>query len=437
MSIGIITLIIWGSLLILLLSGLPVAFCLMGVAVMGYFFFMGPATLYVFFANTANLLTTDIYIALPMFIFMATILQFSGLASALYDMMYKWLGGLRGGLAMGTVIICTLLAAMTGLSATGTLSMGMIAYPEMRKRGYEKNMAVGCILAGGTLGPLIPPSILMIVVGALATLSVGKVFIGGIFPGLVMSFLFICYIGIRCFRNPEVGPSLPPEERANWKEKFTSLRGSALPIILIILVLGTIYGGICTPTEAGGIGAFGALVCAAIYRKLNIENLKTAVSTSFRMVAMVFWIMIGGTLFSSLCNSTGVTHFIGGILVGLPFGGIGILIVMMVIVFILGMFIDPIAITLICLPVFLPVVKELGFDVLWFCLLFVMNTIIGFITPPFGANLFYFKGLGYKEITMADVYRAALPFIIPMVITLILCIVFPQILLWLPNTMIK
>jgi len=425
-----------GTLLIGLLTGLPVAFVLIGISILFIFIFASPliayAGVFVFFKT----ITTDIFIAAPLFVFMAYVLQFSGIAAALYETMYKWFGGLRGGLAMGTVAICTLLAAMTGLGATGVVTMGVIALPEMLKRGYNKSMAIGCIPFGGALGPLIPPSVLMIIVGGFASLSIGRMFIGGVFPGLLMAALAIIYIGVRCYRQPEAGPALAPEERASWSEKFKSLQGVMAPIILIVLVIGSIYTGICTPSEAGGIGAFGALICAAIYRQLNWQNLRQAGLGTVRLVAMVMWLLIGGGCFSTLLGATGVGHFISGLLTGLPVGTMGVLIVMMVIGLTLGMFMDGAAITMICIPVFMPVVYQLGLDPLWFGLLFTMNMIIGYITPPFGMNLFYMKGLVPKDISMMDIYRSIIPYVVISIIVLILCIVFPQILLWLPNKMI-
>jgi len=437
MTIGSITIIIWSFLFLLMMTGFPVAFSMLSIAVVGYIVFVGPQALYTIFPIVFRNLTTDIYIAIPLFIFMAAVFQVSGVGDRLYETMYKWMAGLRGGLAIGTVAICTVVAAITGLGGTGTVTMGLLAYPEMRKRGYEKRMAIGCIPAGGALGPLIPPSIPMILVGNLSSVSVGKLFMAGILPGLICSLFFMLYIAIRCFLNPDLGPPLPREERSNWKEKFISLRGVWAPILLILLVLGGIYSGACTPTEAGGIGAAGALICAAIYRNLNRENLRWAVITTMRVNAMVMWLVIGGASFSSLCGITGVTNFVRDILVGLPVGPMGVLLIMLLILFIMGMFIENASIIMICLPIMMPTALALGFDPLWFGLIFTMMVIIGMITPVFGYNLFYFKGLGHADVSMMDIYIAILPYIPLMLAALALCIIFPEIVLWIPNTMIK
>ncbi len=437
MTIGVITIIIWSALLVLMLTGFPVAFSMLSVAVVGYIVFVGPQALYTISPIVFRNLTTDIYIAIPLFIFMAAVFQVSGVGDRMYETMYKWMAGLRGGLAIGTVAICTVVAAITGLGGTGTVTMGLLAYPEMRKRGYEKRIAIGCIPAGGALGPLIPPSIPMILVGNLSSVSVGKLFMAGILPGLICSALFMLYIAIKCFLTPSLGPPIPPAEQASWEEKFVSLRGVWAPILLILLVLGGIYSGVCTPSEAGGIGAGGAVLCAAFYHNLNRKNLWWAVTTTMRVNAMVMWLVIGGASFSSLCGITGVTHFVGDILVGLPIGPWGVLVVMLIILFIMGMFIENASIIMICLPIMMPAALALGFDPLWFGLIFTMMVIIGMITPIFGYNLFYFKGLGHADVEMIDIYLAILPYIPLMLVCLALCIIFPEIVLWIPSRMIR
>ncbi len=437
MSVEIVTLIIWGALLVLMFTGFSIAFSLLAVSVMGYAVFVGPSTLPNLYSVTYRSITLDIFIAVPLFLFMAVILQVSGVGERLYDSMHKWMGGVRGGLAIGTVIICTIIAAATGLGGTGTVMMGLLAFPEMMKRGYDKKTALGCIPAGGALGPLIPPSVPAILIGGLGGLSTGKLFMAGIIPGLLCSLFFCGFIAVRCFFNPKLGPPIPAEERAGWKEKFRSLKGVTGALVLIALVLGGIYTGAFTPSEAGGIGAVGALIIAAINGALNFKKIKEAVITTFRVNAMVMWIVIGGATFSSVCGITGITKFMSNLLVGLPLGPYAILLLMMFILFVEGMFIDGTAITMISLPVMLPVAIQLGFDPLWFGFLFNMNIIIGMITPPFGYNLFYMKGLNHKGVSMMDIYIGVLPYIPLMVLALILCIVFPQLALWIPSMMVK
>jgi len=364
---------------------------------------------------------------------MASILEISGIGVRMYDMMYKWMAGIKGGLAMGTVFICTLIAAMTGLSGTGTLMMGMLAYPEMMKRGYNKKLAMGSIMGGGMLGPLIPPSLPMIITAGLTGISVGKIFMAGVFPGLICSLFFITYMGVRCVHRPRLGPPIPVAERANWREKITSLLGLLLPIFLITLVLGGIYSGACTPTEAGAVGASGALICAAIYRSLNWRNLYSVVTKSFGLIIMCFWLVLGGSAFSSLCGFVGVNRFITNLIITLQISPIGIVTVMMFITFILGMFMETAAILLIVVPVFIPIAVKLGIDLLWICFLITMCAVIGMLTPPFGYILFFFKGLGYKDVSITDIYLSVWGFIGLSLIVLVLCMLFPEIVLWLPR----
>lgn len=436
-DVGLLSIIVLGIMLLMLLTGLPVTFVLLSLSAICFWFLRGlPATssLGIVFFST---ITTDIFIALPTFIFMATVLEMSGLGTAMYDMMHKWMAGLRGGLAMGTIAIATVMAAMTGSAATATLTLGLLAYPEMEQRGYDRRMIIGAIPAGGSLGPLIPPSIPMIVVAAVSEISIGKLFIAGIIPGILTSIGYMAYIGIKCWINPGMGPALPPEERVNFREKMKSLRASILPIILIFLVLGLIYLGIATPSEAGGVGAVGALICAAIYRNLTWKNLQKATTTAIRITSMLMWLLAAGGAFSQLIGVLGVQDYLRELLLALPVSPWAIIVGILFLVFILGMFIDATPITVIFLPIFYPIVMALGFDLLWFGLLFTMDILVGIMTPPFGMVLFYFKGLNLPGVTMMDIYRAIVPFFLIMMVVMVLVFFVPELAIWLPNQMIK
>jgi len=431
-------------LIVMLSLGLPVAFTLLSSSIMFILIFKDPSALYAIYSAGFRASQTEIFIAIPMFVFMAAVLQASGIAEALYAMMYKWFAGLRGGLAMGTIAICTIIAAMTGLGGTGTVTMGMIAYPEMRKRGYSKSMALGCIPPAGALGPLIPPSIVMIIVGGFAQQSVGRMFMGGMFPGLLMSFLFMLYIGIRCYRQPALGPALPPEERVGWREKFMSLRAVILPILIIVMVLGTIYSGAATPTEAGGIGAAGTVICAVINRRFNWAVAKESAFTALRITVMVMWLIIGANALSALLSLFGVGTLIREAFIGMELPPMAIIGIMMAIVFVLGMLMDGIAITMICLPIFIPVVAALDLHwmggpieepILWFCILFSINYVVGYVTPPYGSNLFYLKGVVPADVTTGEIYRAVIPFVGLMAIVLVVSMFYPPLLLLLPKLM--
>lgn len=437
MSVELITLLLFGSLVVLLALGLPFVFALGGVAVIFAFFLWGPQSLYLFAITPFRATTSFILVAAPLFIFMGSMLERSGIADELYETMYRWIGHLRGGLAMGTVGICTLFAAMAGTSSAGTVTMGIVAIPAMLKRNYNKSITLGSVAAGGALGTLIPPSVMMIIYGVIAEESVGRMFMGGLFPGLVFSSLFITYIGMRCYLQPNMGPAVPPEERYRWREKLTSLKGTALPILLVVLVLGSIFLGIATPSEAAGVGAAGSLLVVFIHHKLTWSGLKEATYRSFRITAMVMWILIGAKCLTAVYIGIGAPELITEIVTRLPVSRWMILIGMQLSLFVMGMFLDPVGIIMLSVPIFVPIIKALGFDSLWFAILFICNMEMGFLTPPFGFNLFYLKGIVPKGITMGDIYRSVVFFVILQAVGLIIVMIFPQLVLWLPSMMIN
>jgi len=379
-----------------------------------------------------------VMIAVPLFMFMANILERSGLADDLYTAFHIWMGPIRGGLAIGTIIICTAMAAMSGVSAAAVLTMGIIAVPAMIKRNYNKSIVLGSVMAGGALGQLIPPSILMVLYGGVAGISVGKMFMGGVFPGLLLSGLFIVYIAIRAFLQKRLAPALPIEERRqiSWKTKFVSLKAIVLPVLLIIGVLGSIFQGIATPTEAAAIGAIGSVLCGLIYRRLTWEILKIACLNTLKSSCMVMWIMIGSFLFVSFYFGAGGAEFVKETLVGLKVSRWVIIIGMQMILFILGSLMDPAGIVLLCTPLYVPIIKALGFDPLWFGVLFIVNLEMSYLTPPFGYNLFYMKSIAPEGVSMADIYKSVWPFVMLQATGLILCMIFPTIILWLPGLMI-
>jgi tripartite ATP-independent transporter DctM subunit len=372
-------------------------------------------------------------LAIPLFIFMAMILERAGVADDLYTLMHRWMGPLPGGLAIGTVIICTIFAAMSGISGAATVSMGIIALPAMLSRGYDKTIAMGCISGGGALGILIPPSVPMILYATLTGVSIGGLFAGGILPGLLLAALFILYIGVRCHFQPNLGPPLPVEDRVSWREKFISLRAVLLPIMIIIMVLGSIYMGVCTATEASALGCVGAIISAVVYRKLNWTLIKESCFRTAALTALIIWILIGAYGFTAVYTGTGAHVLMEHIMMSIPGGRWAILITMQIIFFILGCILDPVGIIMICTPVFVPVITALGFDPLWFGVLFIMNMEMGYLTPPFGFNLFYMKAIVPKGITMTDIYRSIVPFVILQGIGLVIVIIFPEIALWLPS----
>ncbi|MBT9142104.1 MAG: C4-dicarboxylate TRAP transporter large permease protein DctM [Syntrophomonadaceae bacterium] len=437
MSIEIITLLMFGSLVVLLATGLPIAFVTGGLAVLFTFFLVGPAALHLVVARIMGLMADYILVAIPMFIFMAAMLERSGIIDDMYEAMYQWMGSLRGGLAIGTVLICTILAAMVGIIGAAVVTMGLIALPVMLNRNYHKDIALGSICAGGTLGILIPPSILFIVYAVTAGVSVGRLFIGGVMPGLLLSGLYITYIGIRCFLRPNDGPSVSQQERQaiSLRQKFGLLKSLILPVLLVAMVLGSIFGGIAAPTEAAGVGALGAILCTVIHRRFTWQRLKEASLQTIRATCMVLWTIFGAGSFVALYTMVGGADFVREVIMGLPLGPWGILIVMQIFLIFMGMFLDWVGILLLCVPIFVPIITELGFDPLWFGVLYNVNMQMSFLTPPFGYALFYLKGVAPEGVSMGDIYRAIWPFVILQAIGLALCMIFPQIITWLPGLM--
>jgi tripartite ATP-independent transporter DctM subunit len=312
--------------------------------------------------------------------------------------------------------------------------MGLIGIPSMLKRKYDKQLVVGSVAAGGALGILIPPSVIAIIYGSITEASVGKLFMGGVVPGIILSITFIVYITIRSILQPKLAPAL--KEKFTWSEKIVSLRAVGLPFILILLVLGTIYTGICTPTEAAGIGASGSLICCLVKGQLTWDNIKTAVWQTMRITTMVIWIVFGAVCFTSLYTIGGASKFMMGLVSGLPISPMGIIWIMMIIYFFLGMFMDPAGQAMITVPIFVPIVQALGFDIIWFGILWILNCEMDYLTPPFGFNLFYLKGIVPPSITMMDIYRSIIPFVILQFLIMILVMYFPGLALWLPNKMI-
>ncbi|MEA1080007.1 TRAP transporter large permease subunit [Marinobacter qingdaonensis] len=433
MSIEALTLLFFGALLFFLILGLPLAFVLGGVSVVFLYFTWGFDSFYMVASQIWGTMGSFTLVAIPLFVFMAMVLERTGVARDLYRMMHLWCGGLRGGLALGTLGICAVFAAMVGISGAAVVAMGTIALPSMLERGYDKNMALGVINTGGGWGILIPPSILMILYALITGVSVGKMFAAGIMPGVLLMVLTAIYILVRSHLQPELAPALPKEERASWSEKFRALRAVLLPIGVVVMVLGSIIGGITTPTEAAAMGVLGALISAAVYRQFKWSVLQEAAIRTFKLTGMIMWILFAAHAFSAAYQSMGAQELIESMMAMIPGGPWGIIIAMMVIVFLLAMVLDPVGIMLITLPVFMPIVESLGFDPIWFGILFVINMEIGYMTPPFGFNLFYLKGIVPPGITMGDIYRSIIPFVLVEIVGLGLIMVFPEIATWLPD----
>ncbi len=421
------------SMLVLLAMGAPLTWALLTVGVGSAYFLWGPNGLELLATAAFSAMDNFLLVALPLFIFMGLMLQRSGITDDLFEMIHKVMGGIPGGLGMGTVVICALIAAMAGVSGAATVSLGIIALPSMLKRGYDKKLVTGTIMAGGALGFLIPPSVLMIVYAFLARESVGKLFAAGLMPGLMLAGIYMAYIFARSIAQPQLAPAIAPEERVSFVGKIKALQALVLPGLLISTVLGFIIMGVTSPSEASAVGAAGSLVCAAIYRSLNWKMLKEVLISTTQLMGMLLWITIAAVFFSKIYIGLGAGMLITELVEDASLSPYWVIIAMLACYFVLGMFLDDFAIIFITVPLFVPIVQSLGFDTVWFAVLFILSMQSAYLTPPFGYNLFYMRSVAPPEITIYDLYKAAIPFVILQIIGLGLVVAFPQIALWLPE----
>ena len=428
------------GLLIGLFMGHPLAFVLGGLAVIFGLLGWGPSVFYIFMNRIWGTMDNYVLLAIPLFIFMAQLLDQSGVAEDLFKALRYVLGQTRGGIALSVILVSTVFAACTGIIGASVVTMGLLAVPMMQKYGYDDALTYGAICAGGTLGILIPPSIMLVIMASEATLSVGKLFAGAVFPGIILSGLYMVYVAILCFVKPELGPPISREERAqvtNAQVAFMVLKSLVPPMILILGVLGSIFFGIATPTEAAGVGAFLAFIMVLAYGKFTWRGLYNAVMQTAKTNTMVIMILCGATCFTGIFLGVGGGDVVTDFVMGLGLGKWGTFWVMMAIVLILGMFIDWIGIVLICFPLFLPIAKQLGFDPIWFVIMIAVNLQASFLTPPFGYALFYIKGVDPEHIDIRKVYKGVIPFVALMVLGLFICAAFPDAIMWLPNLLVE
>ncbi len=437
MSIEWITILIFGSMVLVMFMGLPVAFSTGFVGILFTAIFQGPEAVNIVPTRIFGLMTNYLLDAIPLFILMANILERSGIIEDIYMMVYHWLGWLKGGVATATVAACTMMAAMAGVVGATEVTMGMIALPQMLNRKYDKLMSLGAILAGGTLGILIPPSVMLIVYGMVDNSSIGQLYAGAFLPGFLLAGLYILYITIRCYINPKMGPPVPKEERLDWKGLFRV----AIPIIpgaiLIFLVLGTIVVGVAAPTEAAGVGCLGAWIIAKIKGRMPWKELVDASVNTTKATGMVMWTMFGANIFIALYIMVGGGDFVNAMLVGTGLNKWVVIFIMMGIVVFLGMFVDWVGILMLIIPLFGPIIRQLGFDPIWFGVLIAVNLQISFLSPPFGMSLFYLKSVAPPECSTVDVWKSAFPFMGLQIIGLLLCMYFPEIILWAPKFLFR
>ena len=431
MGVGLLGILLLIALLLLLASGTPIAFCLGFLATIGIIVFLDLGTLYQIAEVAADSCTNLFMLTLPLFVLMAEVVSFSGVGDDLHTAAHDWLSWLPGGLAISSIATCTGFAAISGSSPATAATVGLVSIPEMIKRGYNRKLAVGSIAAGGTLGILIPPSITMIIVGIITEMSIGKLFIAGIVPGLILSLIMCIATVIAVKVKPHLAPRI---EGVSWKKRFSSLKRVWPFLILAASILGTIYAGIATPTESASIGATLAIVIALFYRRLTMKALHRALTQTVGVTAMIMFLIIGGTVLAFLFSSLTIPHHVTELIVSLGASRWVIMIIINFILVVLGCILDPMGVMVISLPIIFPIITQLGFDPVWFGVIVTINVEIGMITPPVGLNLFVLKA-AVPDIHMRDIIGGSLPYVILLMLGLALIMVFPSLATWLPGRM--
>ena len=438
MSIEWITFLMLVCFMAILAAGLPLAFATGAVAVIFALGLFGPSALNLIVSRVFTLMGNYVLVSVPLFILMACVLERAGVAEDLFRAVHVWSGRLRGGLAVAVIVSCAIMAAMVGVIGAEVVTMGVVALPAMLSRRYDKDLALGSICAGGGLATLIPPSVVFIMYGLTAGVSVGQLYMAGVVPGLLLAGLFLAYIVIRCYVQPDLAPAASEEERnLPLTQRLALLKGLVLPALVAFGVLGSLYGGLATPTEAAGVGCLGAFVAAAVHGRLTRENIARAVVDTTKVTCMLYWLFFGASTLIGVYTLAGGTSFMKQTITALPIGPWGILSLMMIIWVILGCLIDWIGILLLTAPIFVPIIESLGFDTVWFGVLFCMNMQISYLSPPFGPAAFYLKGVTPPEISMGDIFHSIWPFMALQVVALAIVMAFPQVALWLPSLMIK
>jgi tripartite ATP-independent transporter DctM subunit len=427
-------------LLVGLISGHPLAFTLGGLAVIFGYFGWGPECFGLFINRIyTSVMNSYILVAVPLFVLMANFLDRSGVMQGLFSSMRYLLGPLRGGVAVTVIVVATIFAACTGVVGASVVTMALLATPPLLDYGYRKELIAGTICAGGTLGILIPPSIMLVLMGSYAGIPVGSLFMAAIIPGLILSGLYALYIVSACWLKPDWGPALSKDERQNITTRkiiIDCLKNLLPPAALIFAVLGSIFTGLATPTEASAMGAFAAFILMIAYGKFSWQVVKDSVIATGTVTSMVLIIVVGATCFTGVFIGLGGDALVSELILGMGNKWASFA-MMMIIILILGMFIDWIGITMICLPLFVPIAKDLGFDPIWFVMMIAINLQASFLTPPLGYAFFYYKGAGgvTSEIDITQIYRGIVPFILLMLLSLCICIFFPQTTTWLPSLM--
>ena len=434
MSIEWITVLMFGSMLLLLALGLPLAFVTGLIGVTFCLGLYGPMGLTLIASRIYSFMNEYALVSVPMFIMMASLLEKSGVAKDLFDAMRVWAGRLPGGLAVQTMVAATIMGAMTGIIGGEIVLLGLIALPQMLRLGYDRKLAIGTICAGGSLGTMIPPSIVLIIYGLTVNVPIGELFTANIVPGLILSAVYMLYILTRCLADPRLGPPAPEAERAiPLGRKLAQLRGLVLPLLVIMAVLGTIYLGIASVTEAAAMGVVGTLIASAVRGELSWTQVRESSIQTMRTCGMLLWLSFGATAMIGVYNLAGGPAFVKNLMTGLDVVPVVVILLMMAILLLLGTIMDWVGICLLTMPIFVPIVRELGYSPVWFGVLFCLNMQVSYLSPPFGPAAFYLKGVAPKDVTLNEIFASLWPFIVLQILVLALVLLNPQIVLWLPG----
>ena len=436
MSYELIALLMFASMMLLLATGQRVFGAIGFVATAFALALWGEGGFEMPFNASFVLLNWYPLVTLPLFIYMGYMLAESGIADDLYRMFHVWAGPVRGGLAIGTIGLMLVIAAMNGLSVAGMAIGATIALPELLRRGYDKVMVTGVIQAGSTLGILVPPSVVLILYGMIARQPIGQLWMAGVFPGLLLAGLFIAYIALRCWIQPDLGPPLPLKERqqVSWGEKFRLLGAGVVPLLIFFSMTGLFLMGMTSLTESSAVGAAAATITSLLKGRLNRQVMESTLRQTLNVSCMFMWILLAAMCFGAVFDGLGAVHAIRFLF--LDEWGLGpweVIILMQLSFLIMGMFLDDTAMLVIVAPLYVPLVISLGFDPIWFGVLYTISCQIAYVTPPFGYNLFLMRAMAPKEISLADIYRSIIPFVLVMILGMAIIMVFPEIALWLPQ----
>jgi tripartite ATP-independent transporter DctM subunit len=425
MGVETATLVMFAMLLGLLVTGIPLAFVTLLVALIFALGWFGPMAVPLITSRVYSFVSSFVFVSVPMFVLMAAILDRSGIARDLFDAMRLVGGRLRGGVAIQTIFVAVILAAMSGIIGGEIVLLGLIALPQMLRMGYNRNLAIGVVCAGGSLGTMVPPSIVLIIYGLTANVSIGDLFTAAFVPGLMLASFYCVYVLIRAYTSDDAPPVEGP--KTPTAEKLRLLRGLILPILVVVVVLGSIYGGIASVTEASAVGVFGVTVSTIIRGEFTIELMRGAALQTLQTVGMIVWIGIGASALVGVFNLMGGIQFVSALITGISDNPTIVLLFMMAILFVLGMFLDWVGIALLTMPIFVPIITSLGFDPVWFGVLFCMNMQMSFLSPPFGPAAFYLKSVAPPEISLGMIFRSLLPFIGLQALAVAVLIAFPGI----------